>query len=48
MTRTAFKKTARTRFEGRCYGIGGGRWVETVATKKEANKRFRKATKVVV
>jgi hypothetical protein len=41
MGRADYKKMARTKFVGQCT-FGGLWWVEKVATKKQANKRFRK------
>ena len=45
MARATYKKANRTRFEGQCKG---GRWVETVATKKTANRRARRQGKVAL
>ena len=41
MGRADYKKMARTKFVGQC-AFGGLWWTEKVATKKQANKRFRK------
>ena len=44
MARADFKKVSRTRFHGNCYPHG--QWEEVVRTKKQANKTFRKMSKV--
>ncbi len=40
MGRADYKKMTRTKYTGQ--SDKGGRWVEIVATKKEANKKIRK------
>lgn len=41
MGRADYKKMTRTKFVGQCT-FGGLWWVEKVATKRQANKKFRK------
>ena len=45
MARATYKKANRIRFEGQCKG---GRWIETVATKKTANRKVRRQGKVAL
>ena len=40
--RADYKKVARTKFTGQSSKRNGSHWVEIVATKKQANKKFRK------